>query len=270
MESMILMLKKSAECLIKRLNFERSIQGTMSIKPMNFYNRLRTLACLMALAGFVSCQTTTTTTTLTAGDSTALVDTSKSIPNTYAAEYYKLTANYKDAFFTDTIRNSRAFYFSDPKANDSFIIVVPPGLIASSKSQFMIKTAAGKIIYNETFPTRHFARESFDADTIPADAVGDEYDKFKLKHAREVTREQIQKTTANKIAKFYDKNIFADRSVLSNNSEDEILDKPLFKELVADKNARIITLPCFDCDEGQSFIAYSKKRQKALIFLASD
>ena len=237
---------------------------------MNSFSFLRTLASVMLLAGFVSCQTTTTTTTnLTAGDSTALVDTG-SKAGTYAAEYYKLTATYKDAFFSDTIKNGQAFYFSDPKALDSFIIVVPPGPIASTKSQFIIRTAAGKTIYDESFPTKYFAREAFDADTIPPDAVGDEYEKFKLKHAREVTKEQIQKATARKVSKFYDDNIFADRSVLSNNAEDEILDKTLFKELQADKNAKMIWLPCFDCDEGVRFIAYSKKRQKALIFLASD
>lgn len=236
---------------------------------MSLCNLLRTLTCLTVLSCFVSCQTTTTTTNLTAGDSTALVDT-VSKGDTYATEYYKLTTTYKDAFFNDTIKNGQAFNFSSSKAYDSFIIIAPPGLIASTRSQFIIRTAAGNIIYSEMFPTKYFAREAFDADTIPADAVGDEYDKFKLKHARQVTREQIQRATANKIAKFYDNNIFADRSVLSNNAEDEILDKPLFKELVADKAAKMIWLPCFDCDEGVRFIAYSKKRQKALIFLASD
>jgi hypothetical protein len=58
----------------------------------------------------------------------------------------------------------KTLHFSNHDSKDNFSLVVNPGYVKNSKSEFQIKTSSGKVIYSKTFDSFVFVMRIFEPD----------------------------------------------------------------------------------------------------------
>ena len=164
-------------------------------------------------------------------------------------------------------RLNKARQFSNSIKQDTIVLLVGTGLIWKSKCHLTIKTYDNRIIFNENFTTSFFSRGVFEPDTIPQGGQ-DVYDKFIDRYVKSTTKAKIEKFSINNIQSFLN-NIKANRTDLKQFKEDAA-DKQFYAQVMNDKTINIIWFPCFECDEGVRYFAYSNAKKKAIMFLETD
>ena len=179
----------------------------------------------------------------------------------------QIRRDFNNAKFITQIKLTKTTFFSSTTKMDTVVLVVDIGLICNSKSYITIITFDNKIIYKESFKTSYFTRQIFEPDSVPVGGQ-DVYDKFVDKYVKSISKTKFEKYTLSKINSFL-KGIKADRTQLvlfKNDAEDKVL----FNQVLKEKVNRIIWFPCFECDEGVRYFAYSKTKERAVKILETD
>lgn len=179
----------------------------------------------------------------------------------------QIRSDFNNAKFNNEIKRTKTTFFSSTTKMDSVVLVVDTGLICNSKSHLIIKTFDNRIIYKESFKTSYFTRQIFEPDTVPTGSQ-DVYEKFIDKYVKSISKSKFEKFTLTQINSFL-KDIKANRTQLVLFKNDAI-DKQLFKQVLKEKVNRIIWFPCFECDEGLRYFAYSKTKERAVKILETD
>lgn len=171
----------------------------------------------------------------------------------------------------DTIKSSKSFLFSNSKSQDLFQLTINPGLVKNSKSLLQILTSDKKVIFSVTFDTFYFIRGIFEPDTIPSGGQ-EVYEKYLKDYWQSLTLKQYEAYFKNSIKNFFKDIRFIDRArfIEMNESGNDVVDKDFLNEMKVDSTIRLVSITCFDCDEGGSIIGYSKKKEKVLTILNSD
>ncbi len=229
----------------------------------------------IAIFFFSACGNDKKTTPAVAPDS--LKTNTDSTPNRlteeeYNTEYDSLRQTYKGAMIAEQIKQIMLANFSNTQTPDTFLLTIPAGPVSGTKSILNIITSDGNIIYADTLRTDYFAYEIFIPDSIPQNISEQSRLKFRSAYMNAVTKEQIENYVSKKIAAFFD-GTFVPKSEIKINRPDEeeyITDKKLYEETIASADAKVIYIPCFDCEEGVSYYAYSKEKNKVLEIFAHD
>ena len=223
-----------------------------------------TLCCLVALAIMFGCNSGGNAgkpATNPVGD-TASTDSTK---NAMADSVRK---NLRGASFGDTIRIVKLYTFSRNDSADTFELKVPPGPIAVSTATMTIKTMANTIIFSVPVPTYFFVRDIFDQDTTSA-RDQDEFERHQRTYTISLTRSQFEAFAEKRIKEFFYDG-FSDNNHLDSDAGEPTDNKELYEEVKRDSTIKVFWLPCFDCDEGASCYAYSRKEGKAIVIATSD
>ena len=175
----------------------------------------------------------------------------------------------KGASFPKPIKKMRILFFSDTKKKDTIILTIPIGSISKSSSSLIIKTADNRTIFSENFRTDYFVRGVFEPDTTPQG--GHEiYDAYMNKYITSLTKSKIEVYAKTEINSFLKDFTVSKKELKQAKSYGALVDKGLYKTIIANPNSKVIWLPCFDCDEGVRYFGYSTKRAKAVQFLETD
>ncbi|WP_243348656.1 hypothetical protein [Parabacteroides sp. FAFU027] len=187
----------------------------------------------------------------------------------YVELYQKIKSTLKGASFERPFVKTKDYHFSNPNKPDHFIIEIPAGLIAKSKSRFVIKDNDGKTIYEETFDTHYLVRDIFDPETIPTESQ-EAIDRYRKKYIYSLTKKQFETFTQKEV----DRNLnifFCNRQdIISMNNDEGIINKEFYHEVISDSTLKIISLPCFDCDEGVYILSFSKQKGRVIRFMSLD
>jgi hypothetical protein len=175
--------------------------------------------------------------------------------------------DFNNAMFAIQIRQTKATFFSSSIKQDTVVLTVDAGSICKSKSHLTIKTFENKVVFSETFNTGFFVQGIFEPDTIPQGGQ-DVYDKFIDKYIKSIPKTKFEKFTLTKIQSFLN-NIKANRSGIKQFKED-VIDKQLYQQVMKEKINKVIWFPCFDCEEGVRYFAYSIIKGKAVKILETD
>lgn len=175
--------------------------------------------------------------------------------------------DFNNAIFAKQIKQTKATFFSSSRKQDTVVLTIDTGFICKSKSHLIIKTFENKVLFSETFNTSFFAQGIFEPDTIPQGGQ-DDYDKFIDKYIKSIPKTKFEKFTLTKIQSFLN-DIKANRSEIEQ-FKDDVIDKQLYKQVMKEKINRVIWFPCFDCDEGVRYFAYSITKGKAVKILETD
>jgi hypothetical protein len=185
------------------------------------------------------------------------------------ADADKIIKTLQGASISRTIIKTRIVFFSDPKKQDTIILTVPVGLISQNKSSLIIKTADNRIIFDEKIKTNYFIRGIFEPDSIPQGGQ-EVYEAYINKYITSLTKANFDNYANSKIQSFL-KDVTVSKAELTQaKSYGTVVDKELYKTITTNSNLRVIWFPCFDCDEGVRYFAYSTKRAKAVEFLVSE
>lgn len=225
------------------------------------------ITCLLCWIFVSSCHTEAKT-DIPVKDSVQ-VDSSYTGHENYLVMYDTFTEFLMNASFTDSTVISTRVHFSDAVAYDTFFLILPPGPVASSMSEFLIKGSTGNILYSESFHTRYFAREIISPDTQASDTGQAAYDRHMINYIRSVNPDKIKQSVLTVANQFFSDHLAA-RSKLTDLDSDGIVDRELFEEAMNGASHNFIWLPCFDCEEGVNLVGYSRKSQKAHIIYSMD
>jgi hypothetical protein len=186
-----------------------------------------------------------------------------------AAEADKVRATLQGAGISKPIVKTRILFFSDPKKQDTIILSVPGGLISQSNSSLQIKTADNKIIFDKRIKTYYFIRGIFLPDSIPHGGQ-EVYDSYINKYVTSLTKEKFENYAKTKINAFLEYNTLSKAELSDAKLYGTVIDKEVYKKVFTESHPKVIWFPCFECDEGASYFAYSAKRAKAIEFLVTD
>jgi hypothetical protein len=175
----------------------------------------------------------------------------------------------RGACFTKQITKAKTIFFSNTTKQDTIFLTVHVGLLNQSSSRITIKTVDNRTIYSESFKTYYFIRGVFEPDSIPAG--GQEiYNEYINKYVISLTNEKFEDYAKDKINTFLNDMIVTKSELRHLKSYGATVDKEVYKDVIANPNSKVIWLPCFECDEGVSYFAYSTKKGKAVKFLETD
>jgi hypothetical protein len=182
----------------------------------------------------------------------------------------KVRETLKGASITKQIIKTRTVFFSNTQKQDTIILTTPVGLISKSNSTLTIKTFDNRTIFNETFTTDYFVRGVFEPDTIPQIGGQEVYEAYMNNYIVSLTKTKFEAYAKSKINSFL-KDVTVTKSQLKEaKSNGTIVNKDLYKSIAENPNSKVIWFPCFDCDEGARFFAYSTNKAKAVEILESD
>ena len=172
----------------------------------------------------------------------------------------------------DTIIRNAAYYFSDPQVKDLFVLKVFPGAVKDTKAELQILTAAGKVIYSQSFDAFYFVRGIYEPDTIPTNSTQDEYEAYMKKYWKALKPQQFEAYFHKGIDSFFTSIYPIDRKdIESIKAWKEDIDKDAFyKEVIRDKTIKLIDITCYDCSEGGVVIGYSRKENKVIPLVEHD
>lgn len=186
-----------------------------------------------------------------------------------ASDADKVRETLKGANISKAIVKTRVIFFSDIKKQDTIILTVPAGLVSKSNTVLTIKTFDNKTIFEENFRTDYFIRGVFEPDTIPQGGQ-EVYEAYMNKYAASLSKTKFEQYAKTKINSFL-KDVTVSRTELKQaKSYGTVLDKDLYKSILANPTSKVIWFPCFDCDEGVRYFTYSPKKAKAIKFLETD
>lgn len=171
--------------------------------------------------------------------------------------------------FSDTILNSKSYYFSDFKSKDIFRLIVKPGFVKNSKSEFQIKSSDGTIIYSKVFDSFALLMRIFEPLKIPK---GADYETYREEYGKSLTIDQFKAYFNKSVINFFDNISFIDRpEFLEILKYGFVNDKEALKEVLADSTTNLINLNCFECDTGGGTVLYfSQKKGKVIEILGHD
>jgi hypothetical protein len=175
----------------------------------------------------------------------------------------------RDASFSRQIVVKRTVFFSSRDKQDSVILIVPAGLIRQTHSSLLIKTVDKRIIFNEQVKTNYFIRGIFEPDSIPPGGQ-DIYETYITKYITSLTKDQFENYAKNTISNFLNDITISKSQLKQAISNGTIVDKELYKNIREYSNVGVIWFPCFQCDEGTRYFAYSSKKASAVKFLETD
>jgi len=171
--------------------------------------------------------------------------------------------------FSDTITSSKSYQFSDSNSKDIFRLIVRPGFVKNSKSEFQIKSSDGTIIYSKVFDSFALIMNIFEPNTIP---LGVKYETYKDEYGKSLTLVQYEAYFKKSVQRFFDNISFIDRAEFNKMLKwGNVIDKEAIKEVLADSTTNLIHLNCFVCDTGGgSVLIFSKKKGRAIEILGHD
>lgn len=181
----------------------------------------------------------------------------------------KVRETLNGASISKSIKKNRTIFFSDKKKQDTIILTVPVGLISKSSSLLTIRSFDNKTIFNESFRTDYFSRGVFEPDTIPAGGQ-EVYEAYLNKYIASLTKANFEDYTKNKINSFLKDITVSKTDLMQAISFGSVVDKDLLKTITANPNSKVVWLPCFECDGGVRYFAYSPNKAKAIKFLETD
>ena len=90
------------------------------------------------------------------------------------------------------------------------------------------------------------------------------------KYITSLTKEKFENFAKSKINTFLKYNTLSKNELADAKLYGTVVDKEVYKNVTTDPHLKVIWFPCFDCDEGASYFAYSEKTSKAVEFLVTD
>ena len=172
--------------------------------------------------------------------------------------------------FSDTIKLSKSYFFSNTKSKDLFLLTIKPGFVKKSKAELKIIRADNKVIYVDSFDAFYFIKGIFEPDTISTDGQ-EAYEKYMEEYWKSLTPKQYDSYFKKSVKKFFDAITFINRAKIKElNLWNDITNKDFLNEIIADPTIKLIDIICFDCDEGGSIICYSRKQGKVVTLLEHD
>lgn len=172
----------------------------------------------------------------------------------------------------DTIKKSKAYFFSNSESKDLFLLTINPGTVENSTSEFKIITEKNEILYKETFKTYYFLRGIEEPATVPTGSQK-AYEEYMEKYKKSLTLNQYKSYFNKSLDNFFDNAIYpiAKKNYQElKNWEEDIDDKKFLNEVYTDSTVNVIDLICFDCDEGGKMIGYSKTNKTVKTLLEHD
>jgi hypothetical protein len=172
----------------------------------------------------------------------------------------------------DTIKRSKSYVFSNPQAEDLFLLTIEPGPVKDSKSKLQIITSDRKVIYTQEFHTFYFVKWIYEPDTVPETGGQEAYVNYMENYWRSITPKQYEAYFKKSVNGFFDAIYPIDGKVSATlHAFDEDIDEREFlKEALTDTTIRLIDITCFDCDEGGETIGYSRKQNKVVSLIEHD
>jgi len=172
--------------------------------------------------------------------------------------------------FSDTIKLSKSYFFSNTKFKDLFLLTIKPGLVKNSKAELKIIRADNKVIYTYSFDAFYFIKGIYEPDTIPTGGQ-EVYEKYMEEYWKSLTPKQYESYFKKSVKNFFDAITFINKAKIKElNSWEDITNKDFLNEIIADPTIKLIDITCFDCDEGGSIIGYSRKQEKVITLLEHD
>lgn len=170
---------------------------------------------------------------------------------------------------SDTIINSKSHNFSDSNSTDLFRLIVRPGFVKNSKSEFQIKSNDGTIIYSKVFDSFALVMRIFESAKIPK---GANFETDREDYDKSATPEQYRTYFDKNVQNFFDNITFIDRATFIEILKcGNVIDKEALSEIEKDSLPNLIHLNCFNCDTGGGSILYfSKKENKVIEILGHD
>lgn len=189
--------------------------------------------------------------------------------------YDHLVHEMEGVAIADTIRHIVLLKFSNDGQPDSFELKVVPGLIARSKSELRVITADNRVIYSQVFATIYFARNIIE-EHVPYSGGPGGIQKIEDLNKRISAFDTLSKTHIENEISASIKEVFKDmyitrQQVIDATGDGYIGDTVLYNEVIKPASGlKVISIPCFDCGEGDRFIAYSAMEKKAKDILSMD
>jgi len=185
-----------------------------------------------------------------------------------AQTYHPRRANLKLAV-DDTIRISKPFYFSNPNSEDSFLLIINPGLVKNSRSTIEIRSHEDKLLYSHPFDTFWLIAHIFEPDSVPrgGQKVHEEYlDQY----WKSLTQKQYETYFNKSIKNFFSDNFnFVEKSKINDLTRWSSVppDDSDLKEVIANPKIKLLSIRCFDCDGGGGSVIFFSPSKKRMIRL---
>lgn len=171
----------------------------------------------------------------------------------------------------DSIKKSVSYFFSNSQSKDLFLLTIQPDQINNSKSSLQIITTDNKVLYTQTFDTYYFIKWIYDPDSIPTTVGQDEYEKYLENYKKSITPKKYETYFKSCVDRFFNLIEFVDKRRLEELKVfGDINDNNFLNEFLTDSTIKLISVPCFDCDEGSEIIGYSKIQNKVVTLLEYD
>ena len=181
----------------------------------------------------------------------------------------KVRQTLQGASISRLIVKTRILFFSNLMNKDTIVLIVPVGLISQSASSLKIRTHDNRTIFDESIKTHYFIRGIFEPDSIPTGRQSD-YEANEDKYIVSLTKAKFEEFAKSKINSFL-KDVTVSKTELNQvKTNGTITDKELYKNIFENSNPKVIWFPCFTCDEGARYFAYSTRLAKATEFLVTD
>ncbi len=192
----------------------------------------------------------------------------------FSKKYDSVTTKVLDISIPEPVRKYKVLLFSNNQVPDTFELLIPAGSIAKTQSQFRIKTADNRVIYEESCDSRFFTYGIFEPDTLPKNGTQQQDDAFVLHYAASMTSRKVEDYFQKSVDRFFEDllpvkvqdsiaGVYGDVIV-------DVTDSVLYQEALADTARKVISMGCMGCEEGFEYICYSPKDGKAKIILAMD
>lgn len=185
------------------------------------------------------------------------------------SEYDIAVKTLRGAKFKESIVVLDSIIFSDPNRKDLFELTINEGLI--SDSEFFLRIFRdSNLIYSDTFDTYYFVKFIFEPDTIPRNATQQEFEDYIYSYGSALKKSDFEKHAIESARTFFNDVILTTYQLREAKEFGTVNDSILFESVITDTNSRVITFPCFDCDYGSWYFAYSKKDKKVKRILETD
>lgn len=173
---------------------------------------------------------------------------------------------------TDTVKREAAYYFSNTQTKDRFLLTIAPGSVSHSTAELRIIASDNRIIYTQQFDASYFLVGILEPDSIPLPIAPDAHGQYISEYRKSLTLQQYQRYFNKKVDSFFNGIHFIKRNELDSNGVDgvDLSDNEFWKEVKSDTSIQLISVACYDCDEGGSIIGYSRSKNKVMTIFEWD
>lgn len=173
----------------------------------------------------------------------------------------------------DTIRISKPYYFTNPNSEDSFLLIINPGLVMNSRSTIEIRSNDNKLLYSYPFDTFWLIANIFEPDSIPQGGRK-VYEEYLNQYWKSLTQKQYESYFNKSIKNFFSDNFhFIEKSKINDLTKWSSVpaDDSALKEVIDNPKVKLLSIRCFDCDGGGgTVIVFSPSKKKMIRLFAGD